>query len=119
MNRSSLHWGNVTLANRYLLAPLAGYTTLAFRLAVREVGAPGLATTDLVNARALRHPTGFSDENLGERGGLHDDARHREGRVSHIDDGKHVVEDRLVLARDQRAGVHHEIDLRRALFERL
>jgi nifR3 family TIM-barrel protein len=37
-----------------LLAPLAGYTTLAFRLAVRELGGLGLATTDLVNARALQ-----------------------------------------------------------------
>lgn len=53
MTIGSLLWGNVTLANRYLLAPLAGYTTLAFRLTVREVGPPGLATTDLVNARAL------------------------------------------------------------------
>jgi nifR3 family TIM-barrel protein len=43
----------VPLASRYLLAPLAGYTTLAFRLAVRELGGLGLATTDLVNARAL------------------------------------------------------------------
>jgi nifR3 family TIM-barrel protein len=53
MTETGLQWGNVTLASRYLLAPLAGYTTLAFRLAVREVGAPGIATTDLVNARAL------------------------------------------------------------------
>jgi nifR3 family TIM-barrel protein len=36
-----------------VLAPLAGYTNLPFRLAVREAGPPGLATTDLVNARAL------------------------------------------------------------------
>jgi tRNA-dihydrouridine synthase B len=48
-----LRWGSVPLASRYLLAPLAGYTTLAFRLAVRELGGLGLATTDLVNARAL------------------------------------------------------------------
>jgi nifR3 family TIM-barrel protein len=41
------------LRSRYTLAPLAGYTNLAFRLAVRGAGAPGLATTDLVNARAL------------------------------------------------------------------
>jgi nifR3 family TIM-barrel protein len=41
------------LACRYLLAPLAGYTNLPFRLAVREIGGPGMATTDLVNARAL------------------------------------------------------------------
>ncbi len=45
--------GNLTLRSRYTLAPLAGYTNLPFRLAVREVGPPGLATTDLVNARAL------------------------------------------------------------------
>src|SRR5436190_1727111 len=41
------------LASRYLLSPLAGYTNLPFRLAVRELGGLGLATTDLVNARAL------------------------------------------------------------------
>src|SRR5437763_5834487 len=51
--RPALRFGTLPLASRYLLAPLAGYTTLAFRLAVREVGPPGLATTDLVNARAL------------------------------------------------------------------
>ncbi len=45
--------GALSLRSRYTLAPLAGYTNLAFRLAVREVGPPGLATTDLVNARAL------------------------------------------------------------------
>jgi nifR3 family TIM-barrel protein len=43
----------LTLPTRYFLAPLAGYTTLPFRLAVRELGGVGLATTDLVNARAL------------------------------------------------------------------
>src|SRR5213596_873859 len=53
--RPALRFGTLPLASRYLLAPLAGYTTLAFRLAVREVGPPGLATTDLVNARALLH----------------------------------------------------------------
>src|ERR671935_248925 len=45
--------GRLELASRFFLAPLAGYTTLAFRLAVRELGGLGLATTDLVNARAL------------------------------------------------------------------
>src|SRR5262249_25749210 len=48
-----LRFGPLALASRYLLAPLAGYTNLAFRLAVRRVGGLGLATTDLVNARAL------------------------------------------------------------------
>ncbi len=51
--RPALRYGALPLASRYVLAPLAGYTNLAFRLAVREVGGAGLATTDLVNARAL------------------------------------------------------------------
>jgi nifR3 family TIM-barrel protein len=45
--------GGITLPSRYLLAPLAGYTNIALRLALREVGGLGLATSDLVNARAL------------------------------------------------------------------
>jgi tRNA-dihydrouridine synthase B len=53
MMRTPLQFGTLTLATRFLLAPLAGYTTLAFRLVVRELGGVGLATTDLVNARAL------------------------------------------------------------------
>ncbi len=51
--RGGLTFGALQLASRYLLAPLAGYTNLSFRLAVRGVGGLGLATTDLVNARAL------------------------------------------------------------------
>src|SRR5262249_38497590 len=47
------YFGSLKLASRFLLAPLAGYTNLPFRLAVREIGGPSLATTDLVNARAL------------------------------------------------------------------
>lgn len=49
----TLAWGSLQLPSRYLLAPLAGYTNLAFRQAVRELGGLGLATTDLVNARSL------------------------------------------------------------------
>ncbi len=52
-SRGPLLWGGFQLPSRFLLAPLAGYTNLAFRLAVRELGGLGLATTDLVNARAL------------------------------------------------------------------
>jgi nifR3 family TIM-barrel protein len=48
-----LQLGGLKLSSRWLLAPLAGYTNLSFRLAVRELGGLGLATTDLVNARAL------------------------------------------------------------------
>jgi tRNA-dihydrouridine synthase B len=46
-------FGSLQLPSRFLLAPLAGYTNLSFRLAVRALGGLGLATTDLVNARAL------------------------------------------------------------------
>lgn len=41
------------IASRYFLAPLAGYTHLAFRRAIRELGGLGLATTDLVHATQL------------------------------------------------------------------
>src|SRR5512136_1431783 len=45
--------GSLTLTSNLMLAPLAGYTNLPFRLTVRELGGLGLATTDLVNARSL------------------------------------------------------------------
>ena len=45
--------GPLTLASNLFLSPLAGYTSLPFRLTVRELGGLGLATTDLVNARSL------------------------------------------------------------------
>ena len=50
---NSLTIGNRTIPSRYFLAPLAGYTHLAFRRAVRELGGLGLATTDLVHATQL------------------------------------------------------------------
>jgi nifR3 family TIM-barrel protein len=51
--RNPFNLGALRLVSRYTLAPLAGYTNLSFRLAVRRLGGVGLATTDLVNARAL------------------------------------------------------------------
>jgi nifR3 family TIM-barrel protein len=48
-----LRLGQTIIPSRFFLAPLAGYTSLAFRLAVRSCGGLGLATTDLVNARSL------------------------------------------------------------------
>lgn len=45
--------GNLNLSSNLFLSPLAGYTSLPFRLVVRQVGGVGLATTDLVNARSL------------------------------------------------------------------
>jgi nifR3 family TIM-barrel protein len=51
--REPLCLGQVVVPTRFFLAPLAGFTSLAFRLAVRRRGGLGLATTDLVNARSL------------------------------------------------------------------
>ena len=45
--------GSLNLKSNLFLSPLAGYTNLPFRLALREVGGLDLATTDLVNARSL------------------------------------------------------------------
>ena len=48
-----LQIGSVRLAGNLILAPLAGYTNLPFRLVIREVGGVALCVTDLVNARSL------------------------------------------------------------------
>ena len=48
-----IRFGALELKSNLFLSPLAGYTNLPFRLAVREVGGLDLATTDLVNARSL------------------------------------------------------------------
>src|SRR5438067_5157082 len=48
-----MQFGTLNLDSNLFLSPLAGYTNLPFRLVVRELGGLGLATTDLVNARAL------------------------------------------------------------------
>ena len=45
--------GQRRVPSRYFLAPLAGYTHLAFRRAIRELGGLGLATTDLVHSTQL------------------------------------------------------------------
>ncbi|NOX56142.1 MAG: tRNA dihydrouridine synthase DusB [Planctomycetes bacterium] len=57
-----LRIGNRVLPSRYFLSPLAGYTHLAFRRAVRELGGLGLATTDLVQATLLLSQTRKSME---------------------------------------------------------
>lgn len=45
--------GALPVDSNLWLSPLAGYTSLSFRLTVREIGGLGLATTDLINARSL------------------------------------------------------------------
>lgn len=59
--REPLWIGGVLIPSRFFLAPLAGYTSLAFRQSVRENGGLGLATTDLVNARSIleRRPRAY------------------------------------------------------------
>lgn len=54
--------GSLELRSRFLLAPLAGYTNLPFRLVVRRMGGLGMATTDLISARALIEGGGRSRE---------------------------------------------------------
>lgn len=53
MSVEPLWYGSLRLPSRWHLSPLAGFTNLPFRRIVREIGGVGLATTDLVNARAL------------------------------------------------------------------
>lgn len=53
ITREPLSIGPQPIPSRFFLAPLAGYTSLAFRLTVRNQGGLGLATTDLVNARSI------------------------------------------------------------------
>lgn len=48
-----IQFGSLGLKSNLFLSPLAGYTNLPFRLAIRELGGLDLATTDLVNARSL------------------------------------------------------------------
>lgn len=55
LDHSPLSIGGREIPSRYFLAPLAGYTHRAFRLAIRELGGLGLATTDLVLAHTLLH----------------------------------------------------------------
>ena len=52
-----LQIGPRLLESRHFLAPLAGYTHLAFRGMLRRLGGVGLATTDLVQARMLLSET--------------------------------------------------------------
>jgi tRNA-dihydrouridine synthase B len=53
LDETPLHIGTRLIQSRYFLAPLAGYTHLAFRRVVRGLGGLGLATTDLVQATLL------------------------------------------------------------------
>lgn len=60
-----LRIGNVQLATRLLLSPIAGYCDLAFRLTIRPLGGLALACTDLLNPRGLLRQT-FKSMQLAE-----------------------------------------------------
>lgn len=55
-NVRMLHIGPVPLATPLLLAPIAGYCDLPFRLLCRDLGGVGLASTALLNCRAVLRP---------------------------------------------------------------
>ena len=58
----SIRIGSREIPTRFFLAPLAGYTHLAFRRVLRRLGGLGLATTDLVLATMLVSESGKSME---------------------------------------------------------
>jgi len=51
---NTLQIGNVTLENKYILAPMAGVTDLPFRLLCKEQGA-GLLCMEMISAKALQY----------------------------------------------------------------
>lgn len=60
--QNSICIGGRELPSRFFLAPLAGYTHLAFRVVLRRLGGLGLTTTDLVQAQMLVSQTRKSME---------------------------------------------------------
>ena len=52
MKIKSLQIGNVTIENPFVLAPLAGYTDLPFRLLCREYGA-GMVVSEMISCHGL------------------------------------------------------------------
>jgi len=87
--------GRTVLPSRYCLSPLAGYTQLAFRRVLRELGGLGLATTDLVHATQLLAGNRQSTELIGTS----DDDRPLSvqifgGNVQHLVNAARWLEDR-------------------------
>lgn len=56
--RQPLCIGSLRLATPVLLAPMAGYTDLTFRMAVRRRGGVGLAFSEMISPRSLLHERG-------------------------------------------------------------
>lgn len=61
-----LRIGGVTIDPPVILAPMAGFTTYAYRAVVRRLGGVGLVTTEMVSARGLVYQP-LRDRRLPER----------------------------------------------------
>jgi nifR3 family TIM-barrel protein len=97
--------GSLRLATNLTLAPLAGFTDLAFRLACRAQGGVGLATTELVSATALNRDARSTPRYLATAPGdeplaVQIDA----GEVSELVEAAKKVEDRGYAAVDINMG---------------
>src|SRR4051794_9364723 len=57
VNIQPLQIGPVRLANNLLLAPIAGYCGVSFRLVARSCGGVGLACTDLLSPEGILRAT--------------------------------------------------------------
>lgn len=57
MNVQPLKIGHVRLANNLMLAPMAGYCDVSFRLVARSCGDVGLASTDLLSPEGILRAT--------------------------------------------------------------
>lgn len=56
--------GNLTLQNNLIQAPLAGYSSLPFRLLSWRWGRPGLLATEMISAGALRQGSPSQEQYL-------------------------------------------------------
>jgi tRNA-dihydrouridine synthase B len=61
---TSLSIGSLVLESPVLLAPMAGYTDLPFRLTIRSLGGLGLAFTEMLNPTSLLHGRSKAREHL-------------------------------------------------------
>ena len=57
VNVQPLQIGPVRLANNLLLAPMAGYCDVSFRLVARSCGDVGMASTDLLSPEGILRAT--------------------------------------------------------------
>ncbi len=59
-----LRLGTLSLENNLVQAPLAGYSSMPFRLLAWELGRPGLLSTEMISANALRQGSDSQEQYL-------------------------------------------------------